>query len=70
MVELVSSPLPQLQALNGAHLERITGRGDQSVAVDASLLHRSPRWSVDDATRAAASATRSNACRRCSTRAP
>ena len=51
VVELVSSPLPQLKGLNGRHLERISGSEGHTVDVDARLLHRSPRWSVDDATR-------------------
>jgi len=50
-VELVSSPLPALQGLGGGHLERIAGRDGQAIDVDASLLHRSTRWSVDDAQR-------------------
>ena len=50
-VELLSSPLPALQGLTGAHLERISGRDGQTLDVDSGLLHRSPRWSVDDATR-------------------
>lgn len=50
-VELVSSPLPALQGLAGAHLQRIDGSGG-SIVVDADLLHRSPRWSVEDAPRA------------------
>jgi signal transduction histidine kinase len=51
VVELVSSSLPQLKGLNGRHLERISGSEGHTVDVDAKLLHRSPRWSVDDATR-------------------
>lgn len=51
-LELVSSPLPALKGLSGSHLLRISGAGGASIAVDADLLHRSPRWSVDDARRA------------------
>ena len=51
-VELVSSPLPALQGLAGSHLVRISGADGRSIAVDADLLHRSPRWSVEDAPRA------------------
>ncbi len=50
-VELVSSPLPALQGLAGADLKRISGRDGLTLDVAADLLHRSPRWSVDDATR-------------------
>jgi signal transduction histidine kinase len=57
VVELVSSPLPQLKGLSGAHLERISGRDGGSIAVDSSLLQRSPRWSVDDASRQSQLAT-------------
>ena len=51
VVELVSSPLPALRALSGGHLTRIDGRDDAAIDVDADLLQRSPRWSVDDASR-------------------
>jgi len=57
VVELVSSPLPQLKGLNGRHLERISGSEGHTVDVDASLLHRSPRWSVNEI-RVASSPTR------------
>ncbi len=51
VVELVTSPLSPLKGLGGAHLERITGRDGASLLADANLLQRSPRWSIDDATR-------------------
>ena len=51
VVELVSSPLPALQALGGEHLTRIDGRDGRAIDVDADLLQRSPRWSVDDGSR-------------------
>jgi len=51
VVELVSSPLPQLKGLNGVHLQGISGSPGQSVRGDASLMHRTARWSVADATR-------------------
>jgi signal transduction histidine kinase len=51
VLELVASPLPALQGLAGAHLERITGAEGRSIDVDASPLHRSPRWSVNDTLR-------------------
>jgi signal transduction histidine kinase len=50
-VKLVSSTLPALQGLAGSRLQRITGRDGQGLDVDAGLLHRSPRWSVDDSQR-------------------
>lgn len=52
MVELVSSPLPELRIRAGAHLDRIAGGDGQSIAVDDTFLHRAPRWVVDDAQRA------------------
>jgi len=45
-VVLVSSPLPQLQALNGTHLERISAGEGQTVDVDASLLQRSQQLAM------------------------
>jgi len=51
-LELVSSPLPALKGLAGSRLKQIDGRDGTSIAADADLLHRSPRWSVDDARRA------------------
>jgi signal transduction histidine kinase len=50
-VELVSSPLPALRSLAGTHLARIGADDGSSISVDDSLLHRSPRWTVDDAHR-------------------
>ena len=65
---LQSSPLPELQGLQGRRLVAIGGvtegvvgqvvgsLSDQghatALVVDALLLHRSPRWQVDDAARA------------------
>ena len=53
---LHSSPLPQLQALQGHTLVAISaaaGEGaNAALPVDALLLHRSPRWQVEDAARA------------------
>jgi signal transduction histidine kinase len=51
VVRLMYSPLPQLKGLNGGHLVRISGSEGRTVEIDADLLHHSPRWSVDDATR-------------------
>ncbi len=50
-VALASSPLPALKGLAGAHLQRIDGSDGRSLRADADLLHRSARWSVDDARR-------------------
>ena len=50
-VTLASSPLPALRSLVGAPLLRITGGDGSGLGVDAALLHRTPRWTVDDATR-------------------
>jgi signal transduction histidine kinase len=51
VVELVSSPLPALQALSGEHLVSIGGSDGSLIDVDADLLQRSPRWTVDDGSR-------------------
>ena len=51
VVELVSSPLPELRSLAGAHLTRIGTDNGLSIGVDDSLLQRSPRWTADDAQR-------------------
>jgi signal transduction histidine kinase len=51
VMELAASPLPPLKGLTGAHLERIDGSDGRSLRADANLLHRSARWSVDDAQR-------------------
>ena len=60
----------QLQALNGTHLERISaGEGADVPTSMPAVLHRSPRWSVDDATARSTSSIRSSACRPCWTRA-
>ncbi len=51
---LQNSPLPELQGFQGRTLLAI-GSGtaqDAPMPVDAALLHRSPRWQVDDAARA------------------
>jgi signal transduction histidine kinase len=50
-MELVGSPLPALRGLSGAHVERISGPDGRSISVDASLLSRSPRWTVDNSVR-------------------
>jgi signal transduction histidine kinase len=47
-VEMVSSPIPQLQGLAGARLGSILGSAGQVVRVDDNSLLRSPRWSVVD----------------------
>ena len=55
---LQNSPLPELQGFQGRTLVAIGsattegGTPAVSLPVDAALLHRSPRWQVDDATRA------------------
>ena len=55
---LQHSPLPELQGLQGRTLVAIgSGTAQESaqrttLPVDAALLHRSPRWQVDDAARA------------------
>ena len=57
---LQSSPLPELQGLQGRVLVAVGGAVSGAVGeglgavqpVDALLLHRSPRWQVDDAARA------------------
>jgi signal transduction histidine kinase len=51
LVELQSSPLPALKGLGGVPLQRLVGSGGQAIDVDATLLQRSPRWTVDDAAR-------------------
>ena len=52
---LQSSPLPALQGLQGQTLVAISGAAGEGastpLAVDALLLHRSPRWQVEDAAR-------------------
>lgn len=40
-----------LEAQRGQALLRVLARGFEPLALDASLLHRSPRWQVDDAQR-------------------
>ena len=50
-LELQSSPLPSLQALQGRTLLAITDAQGRQLPVDVLLLHRSPRWQVDDAAR-------------------
>lgn len=49
---LESSPLPALQAKRGRSLVAVSGSDDALLAVDATLLHRSPRWQVHDEARA------------------
>lgn len=48
---LVASPLPALQGLQGRVLVAVGDGHGASQPVDALLLHRSPRWQVDDAVR-------------------
>jgi signal transduction histidine kinase len=48
---LEGSPLPALQALRGRTVVAIGGSGGSPMPVDAVLLHRSPRWQVNDAAR-------------------
>ncbi|HMO48475.1 MAG TPA: histidine kinase [Rubrivivax sp.] len=50
-LQLESSPLPALSGLAGARLAQIVGTDGSPLAVDAGLLQRSVRWSVDDAQR-------------------
>jgi signal transduction histidine kinase len=50
-MELAFSPLPSLAATPGMRLHRIAGGDGRGLDADADLLHRSPRWSVDDASR-------------------
>jgi len=50
-VVLQASPLPVLQPHIGLPLRSISG-GEGTLAVDTTLLHRSPRWQVNDAVRA------------------
>jgi len=51
---LLHSPLPELQGFQGRTLVAIGSATAESTAlpVDAALLHRSPRWQVNDAARA------------------
>jgi signal transduction histidine kinase len=49
---LQSHPLPALEALHGQALRSVAVAGQPPLQVDALLLHRSPRWQVDDAVRA------------------
>ena len=51
VMELVSSRLPALQGLAGAHLQRIEGSDGRSLRADGNLLHPSARWSIDDEAR-------------------
>ncbi|HSQ73357.1 MAG TPA: histidine kinase, partial [Rubrivivax sp.] len=48
---LASSSRPDLQAHLGRSLVAVGGRGVAPRPVDAALLHRSPRWQVNDAAR-------------------
>jgi signal transduction histidine kinase len=50
-VMLQTSPLPALQAQQGRVLQAVAAPGETPLAVDSALLHRSPRWQVDDAAR-------------------
>ena len=49
---LEGSTVPALQAMRGRAVVAIGGSGGPPMPVDAALLHRSPRWQVDDAARA------------------
>ncbi len=49
---LASSPLPPLLGLAGARLQRIDAADGRTLRAGADLLHRSPRWSIDDTRRA------------------
>ena len=49
---LQSSPLPALRSHQGQAVLALGAPGGQAMAVDALLLHHSPRWQVDDAARA------------------
>ncbi len=49
---LQSSPDPGLKGLQGRALQALGPAGQASVPVGALLLHRSPRWQVDDRARA------------------
>jgi len=48
---LQSSPQPALAALRGRVLASVAVPGGVALPVDAELLHRSPRWQVDDGAR-------------------
>ena len=50
-VTLAASPLPALRGLVGVPLQRIVGGDGQVLEVDTALLHRTPRWNIDDAAR-------------------
>jgi signal transduction histidine kinase len=50
-IELVASPLPPLSGLTGIHLVHFAGSDGRKLVAHADLLHRSPRWSVDDGPR-------------------
>ncbi|MEY3251238.1 MAG: hypothetical protein RL227_211, partial [Pseudomonadota bacterium] len=47
-----ASHLPELQPLVGQTLRAVSTPGGARVAVDSALLHRVPRWQVDEAARA------------------
>ena len=49
---LQDSPLPALQGLQGRKLVALADAQGRPQSVDALLLHRSPRWQVEDAARA------------------
>jgi signal transduction histidine kinase len=49
---LQGSPLPELQGLQGRALLSIVDAAGQARPVNSLLLHRSPRWQVDDPARA------------------
>ncbi len=51
-LQLLSAREPALQGMLGQTLLAVGDAGGQQRPVDALLLHRSPRWQVDDATRA------------------
>lgn len=49
---LAGNNLPQLDGQRGQTLLRVLAPGRPALEVDSLLLHRSPRWQVDDALRA------------------
>ncbi len=50
-IELVSSPLPALRMLAGAHLEHIGSDDAATMPAAGSLMLHTPRWTVQDAQR-------------------
>ena len=52
VVELVSSPLPELRGFAGVTLLNLVDDQGRALVADAELLNRMPRWTVGDAQRA------------------